>query len=236
MREYLCRFLGLRPYSDDIAQRLTARHELSVRLAESQNFAERILDVGCGTGWFEFLCAHRLRSAVCGVDVARAIVEQAKHNAPQADYVVGSVFTLPFPDGAFDGAVIFEVIEHVPKHREIAALAEARRVLKKGAWLVLSTPYANPLSALLDPAWYFGHRHYSRRRIFSIMSAAGFRPVESIVRGGFWELGSIISLYAFKWLLRAEPPLQALVERHRRDEYLSGRQGISNIFVQAVAT
>ena len=225
----------LKPYSSDVAERLTARHELSVRLASSQTFAPRILDVGCASGWFEYLCAGRLDSAIAGIDVDPSIVAEAQPNAPHAEYAVGSVFSLPFADESFDGAVMFEVIEHVPARCEVAALTEVRRVLKPGGWLVLSTPYAHPASMLLDPAWYFGHRHYSRDRIESILADAGFRTVDSIVRGGLWELAGNIGLYTFKWLLRSEPPLKSVVERHRRDEFLSERPGICNIFVQAVA-
>ena len=51
-----------------------------------------------------------------------------------------------------------------------------------------------------------------------------------------WEQGAIIALYAFKWLLDAEAPLKDVVERHRTREFLRDQEGISNIFVQAVAT
>src|SRR5215467_13476731 len=120
----------LKPYSNAVADRLTARHELSVRLASALPHAPRILDVGCATGWFEFLCDGRLESQVSAIDVDAAMVEEAKRNAPRADYAVGSVFSLPFADATFDGAVMFEVIEHVPRREEIKALTEVRRVLK----------------------------------------------------------------------------------------------------------
>ena len=206
-----------------------------MRLATEQAFAPRILDVGCASGWFEYLCAGRLTSTVAAIDVDAAIVEEARRNAPHAEYAVGSVFSLPFADAVFDGAVMFEVIEHVPRHRELAALKEVRRVLKAGGWLLLSTPFAHAVSMFLDPAWYFGHRHYSRDRIVAILAAAGFHTVGSTVRGGMWELMGNINLYAFKWLLNAEPPLKGLIERHRQNEFLSDRPGVCNIFVQAVA-
>jgi SAM-dependent methyltransferase len=235
MRHYLRTLLRLRPYSDDFGERHTARQELSVRLAMAQPAAQRVLDVGCASGWFELLCAGRLASDLFGIDVGTAMLEQAKRNAPHARYTAGSVLALPFADAEFDGAVMFEVIEHVPKDAEAQALREVRRVLKPGSWLLLSTPFAHPVSATLDPAWYFGHRHYSRKRITALMEAAGFRTDASMVRGGLWELGGIIALYAFKWLLGAEAPLKELFERHRTGEFLSGQEGISNIFVQAVA-
>jgi len=225
----------LKPYSDEITDRLTGRHELSARLAAEQSPARRILDVGCAGGWFESLCADRLQSRLDGIDTRADMLERARRDAPHASYTTASVFALPFSEGTFDGAVMFEVIEHVPRHTELAALREVRRVLTQGGWLLLSTPFAHPAAALLDPAWYVGHRHYTRARILSLVGAAGFRPRNSIVRGGFWELGGVNALYIFKWLLNAEAPLKDLVERHRAQEFLADREGISNIFVQAVA-
>jgi len=235
VRDYLRRLLRLRPYSDCVAERLTARHEFCVRLTAAQEYAARIIDVGCASGWFEYLCAIRLRSSVCGVEISEAMVEQAKQNAPEAEFVVGSVFALPFSDGAFNAAVMFEVIEHVPKQREIEALREVRRVVKEGSWLLLSTPYAHPLSSLLDPAWYFGHRHYSRSRIEYLLGSAGFKASNFMVRGGLWDCGGTIALYIFKWLLNAEPPLKGTVDRHRWHEFVPDQAGIGNIFIRAVA-
>lgn len=235
MREHLRGLLRLKPYSDSVDERLTARHELSLRLATAQPFAARILDIGCSSGWFEYLCSTQLRSSVCGVEISPAMLEQAKQNAPDAEFIAGSVFALPFGDGVFDGAVMFEVIEHVPRHREIEALREVRRVVKPGSWLLLSTPYAHPISRLLDPAWYFGHRHYSQSRIGSLLASANFKPIDSMVRGGLWDLGGTIALYIFKWLLKAEPPLKNAFEEHRAREFLSDQEGIGNVFVCARA-
>ena len=236
MRDYLRKLMRLKPYSDFVIERLTARHDFCIDLAASQEHAARILDVGCASGWFEYLAPKHLRSSVCGVEVSEAMLEQAKRNAPEAEFVAGSVFALPFADGTFDGAVMFEVIEHVPKQREVEALREVRRVMKIGSWLLLSTPYAHPLSELADPAWIFGHRHYSRRRIELLLHSAGFLPINSSVRGGLWDCGGTIALYIFKWLLNAEPPFKDVVDRHRRMEFHSNHAGIGNIFVQAVAS
>ena len=235
MREQLRRVLRLQQYSDDLGERLTARHELSARLAAQQGPAQRVLDVGCATGWFEFLCDGRLSSVLDGIDIGEDALTHARRNAPHARYAAASVMALPFADGTFDGAVMFEVIEHVPPRTELAALREVRRVLKPGAWFLLSTPFAHPVSSLLDPAWYFGHRHYSRARIVSLLEQADFRRTHTMVRGGLWELSSVFALYAFKWLLKAEAPLKAAFERGRAAEFLGERDGIANIFVQAVA-
>ena len=50
-----------------------------------------------------------------------------------------------FPDGGFDVAASYHVIEHVPSPR--AELRELHRVVKPGGWLVMETPN-------IDNAWY----------------------------------------------------------------------------------
>lgn len=84
-----------------------------------------------------------------------------------------------------------------------------------------------------DPAWYFGHRHYSVGRLRTIFADAGYSIEAFHVRGAGWELVSVIMLYLFKWVFRAEMPFKAYFERQREREFLGSRSGISNIFIVA---
>ncbi len=52
--------------------------------------------------------------------------------------------------------------------------SEAYRVLKKGGVFYLSTPYDNFFAKIFDPAWYFGHRHYSLNRLKNFAELNGF--------------------------------------------------------------
>jgi ubiquinone/menaquinone biosynthesis C-methylase UbiE len=223
-------------YSDDLTGQFTARQELSIRIAAQQTHTERVLDVGCANGWFEYLCRERLHAHIDGIDVGCPVLEAARRNAPHATYTKASVLSLPFADGTFDGAVMFEVIEHLPRRSEDEALREIRRVLKPNAWFLLSTPFANPVAVLLDPAWYVGHRHYTVEGIVALLESASFRVQKTLVRGGLWELCGVFWFYLFKWLFNAQAPLQDVFERRRAREFLEEREGISNIFVLAVAS
>ena len=64
--------------------------------------AERVLDVGCGTGVITEEMAARCRGQVIGVDVDAAIVEFAQARGGRAEYRVGDAHQLDFPDGHFD--------------------------------------------------------------------------------------------------------------------------------------
>lgn len=113
---------------------------------------------------------------------------------------------------------MFDVIEHVPKNTEIDCLKEINRVLKGNGNLIFSTPNDHLLSNILDPAWYFGHRHYKVSEIKHFLEESGFQ-VEGIEYGGsFVELISMIFLYLFK-IFGMEIPFKKYSDRLRDKEY-----------------
>jgi SAM-dependent methyltransferase len=129
---------------------------------------------------------------------------------------------------------IFDVIEHLPKHKERAALKQVRRVLKPDGYLIISTPNRHPLANLLDPAWYFGHRHYDIDTLGKIVESSGFKIERMDLGGGFAETVSMIFFYIFKGFGR-EIPLKDLSDKLREKEY-EDRQNVlkfATIFVKA---
>jgi ubiquinone/menaquinone biosynthesis C-methylase UbiE len=85
----------------------------------------RLLDIACGSG-LAAQGASRRGATVSGLDASAALVDIAHARTPSADFRVGDMFALPFPDGAFDVATSFNGIW---KGCE-GALTEARRVLQ----------------------------------------------------------------------------------------------------------
>jgi SAM-dependent methyltransferase len=103
---------------------------------------QRALDVGCGTGPLLPVLARFAREVV-GVDIAPAMIEEARINLPAIgdrtfDLVVASVFDMPFPDAHFDVGVCVGVLEYFDD--PLAALRAIVRVMKPGASLVLTVP------------------------------------------------------------------------------------------------
>ncbi|HEY7267081.1 MAG TPA: class I SAM-dependent methyltransferase [Solirubrobacterales bacterium] len=103
----------------------------------------RILDVGCGTGWFLRELAQsginpgRLR----GIDALPARVAAAREAAPGAEVEVGDAGNLQFPDGGFAVVVQLTVLSSLGSHRAIRkALGEGMRVLAPGGLLLVYEP------------------------------------------------------------------------------------------------
>jgi SAM-dependent methyltransferase len=93
----------------------------------------RWLDVGCGNGAFtEMLVARCAPAAVDGVDPSEGQLAFARTRPASrlAKFGHGDAMNLPFPDDAFDAAVMALVIFFVPEPAK--GVAEMRRVVRPG--------------------------------------------------------------------------------------------------------
>jgi ubiquinone/menaquinone biosynthesis C-methylase UbiE len=109
--------------------------------------AESALDLGCGDGR---LTTELDAAELTAADVSKVALERARRRLPQARIAeLDPDAPLPFDDGAFDLVLCAETIEHV---RDLQLLlSEARRVLKRGGTLAVTTPATGPLMRPPNP-------------------------------------------------------------------------------------
>ena len=95
----------------------------------------RLLDVPTGSG---ALAAEAIRrgAAVIGVDIAPAMIAEARKRHPGIDFQVADVEHLPLPDGVLDAVVCAFGLGHFPYPE--ASLAECLRTLKAGGRIAFS--------------------------------------------------------------------------------------------------
>jgi SAM-dependent methyltransferase len=148
-------------------------------LADAQP-GERVLDLGCGAG--RFVAALRDHGAdAVGVDLAEGALERARRNVPGAEFLAT---TGELPDSSVDLVWCSEVLEHVPDTAGL--LSEARRVLRTGGRLLITTPSHDlPRRVLLALLRWEPHfdplgqhvRFYSRRSLARVLDAFAFDDV-----------------------------------------------------------
>lgn len=93
------------------------------------------LDLACGTGNYTGALAACAGNMV-GIDRSPGMIQTAMAKARSIGWCIGDAESLPFPDGAFDGALCTLAIHHFP--RPEAAYAEVFRVLHTGRFLIFT--------------------------------------------------------------------------------------------------
>lgn len=96
------------------------------------------LDYGCADGGYTVALLGAGARSVVGVDVLPDRIDEAKAKHPDIPFYVTVDGGLAFADSSFDGVLMNEVFEHVADENQ--ALAELRRVLRPGGYLVLISP------------------------------------------------------------------------------------------------
>jgi ubiquinone/menaquinone biosynthesis C-methylase UbiE len=156
-------------------------HDIADRTADlaqaAQPHAQRLLDVGCGTGYLLRSLASRCPDAeeLAGIDPAPSMIEVATASSDddRLNFSVGVAERLPYPDGNFDLVVSSTSFDHWSDQQ--AGLLECARVLKPGGRLVL----VDQFSLWLAPTMLVG-RHgkaRSKRRAGRLLTTAGFQSL-----------------------------------------------------------
>ena len=94
------------------------------------------LDAGCGAGMAAQIAAER-GARVSGLDAADNLLAIARTRVPDGDLRIGELESLPFPDQTFDLVTGFNSFQFAGN--PTIALAEAKRVAKPGAHVVIMT-------------------------------------------------------------------------------------------------
>jgi SAM-dependent methyltransferase len=151
--------------------------------------SERCLDLGCGGGWFLGVPLELGWSPV-GVDSARDQLRLARERHPHVELVLADAGALPFRDESFQAA--YSAFTHTDIDDFRAALAESRRVLRRGARFVyvgnhpcfVGATQEHPATGL--PRLHPGYRRAGR---FAAAQVPGTTP------GGWRErVGSFVHL------------------------------------------
>jgi SAM-dependent methyltransferase len=235
----------------DTAAPLNLEKRLQVLLPFVERGQTRFLDCGCGAGDYVLALAGRYGVEAFGLEHSPGKVRQAhRHDALKDRVQEGNLEAMPFSDGAFDVALLNEVLEHVPDEQK--ALAEIRRVLRPDGRLVVFAPNRwfpfethgvvlksgrmLPPSVPLIPYiplvvgrrfFRYWARNYWHGELRHILAGAGFR-IESA--GYVWQTFENISGSQPGWMGTVRPLLRRVALALERTPLLR-RFGVSQVLV-----
>lgn len=119
--------------------------------------AERVLDVGTGTGiLIQLLRRHRPRARLVGLDPAPAMLDEAhaKLGGDQmASLMIGSADELTLPSESFDAVVSNFALHHLEHSQKRLCAREVHRVLRPGGRFVFGDQYCLSMGVPDDTGW-----------------------------------------------------------------------------------
>ena len=105
-----------------------------------------IIDIGCGVGPWSMLMAKR-GANVIGLDQSFEAISTFRKRSKEVNAnnntsgIIGDGFYNPFKNGVFNGSTLNWVLAHIPIEKNREFMNGIGRVLKGGAWLMVSNSF-----------------------------------------------------------------------------------------------
>jgi len=152
------------------------------RLIDGLGPADKVLEVGCGTGNYLIAIRELVGCSGWGIDPSTEMLAQARARSGQVQLLQGKAEQLEFPDGHFDFVFSVNVIHHVGDRGR--SFREAVRVLRHGGRVCTVTDsewvirHRQPLSVFFPETVAVDLARYPRiHEIRAGMQEAGFAEV-----------------------------------------------------------
>lgn len=147
---------------------------------------DRVLDVGCGTGFLTRSVARRIApdGSVIGIDPSEDALTRARRTTRllNCSFKAGQAAALDYPDASYDVVVSSLVMHHLPDQDRARALAEMFRVLRPGGRVLVAEfqPPSHPIvKRLMRPVMSPAMENNPVLLLEPMLGASGFEQVTS---------------------------------------------------------
>ena len=162
----------------------------------SDKIQGRVLDVGCGDGFFTAKILQRFNlKNVYGLDISSKAVDLARLKHPEIKFQQGALNHIPEETNSIDSVTMIEVIEHLVDIE--GTLKELFRVMKPGGILLITTTDFNLLKQVIIAMFFFEKyfyptnphiRFFKRSTLTDVLSENGFSVIKYAWNGSYFKI------------------------------------------------
>jgi SAM-dependent methyltransferase len=169
---------GAAPGSEAMRKRLSSEKH-RIRFFRPFLKSGRILDIGCGRGYFLLACRES-EYEVEGFDVSEDVAEYVR-NTLKIPVTTGKPESASFEDGSFDAVTMWHSLEHTENPR--TCLDSAHRWLRPGGLLVVDVPNYSSTDALKNGEQWCGWQlpyhffHFTPGSLEKLLEQCGFEVI-----------------------------------------------------------
>jgi len=162
----------------------------------SDKIQGRVLDVGCGDGFFTAKILQRFNlKNVYGLDISSKAVDLARLKHPEINFQQSALNHIPEETNSIDSITMIEVIEHLVDIE--GTLKELFRVMKPGGILLIATTDFNWLKQVIIAIFFFEKyfyptnphiRFFKKSTLADILSKNGFSIIKYAWNGDYLKI------------------------------------------------
>ena len=163
------------------------------KFLETEALGKRIIDIGCGTGYWCYQAAQYGAKSVDGFDKQEKMVELAKQATSQFNTVkiqMGDIMNMPYDDNTFDIALSIFVTCELPMEILSKHFTELHRILvPNGRALVVNLCYSSFQKYLTDGA----DEEVTQEKIDQILARIPDHPSQQQVSEALEDLHEVVN-------------------------------------------
>ena len=153
-----------------------------------------VLDVGCGAGipTAKFLVKKGIK--VTGIDLSTTMLDLARKNVPNAEFIKMDMNELKFSENTFDGIISVFALFHVPREKHFEIFKNFFKIMKPGGILLINIGISESegISRFFGVPMFWSN--FSTKTTLNLVKEAGFSVISEAVleRGGeyqYWIFG-----------------------------------------------
>lgn len=115
------------------------RFQKYIDLFKKNNIKGKILEIGCGTGYFTNMMSKSLRNIdITAVDISQIAIDKARKRFPNINFAMDSLPNINFEDKVFECVTAIEVLYYLDAKEQMESISQIYRAMKENGFFVVS--------------------------------------------------------------------------------------------------